>query len=273
MNKITRNFISELNANIEEIEVLNNIARDSQLQREACKQLIGIAGRVAELKLEAIQNSDEDAANLLLGFECVIEFLKSEITMWLFLKSDQPDEAWRHLVDAQRAAGDAVRSHQGFQHLRAHVERLHQVEKLVFPPQVFTSIGIVVRCRRCSICGEEYGECAHLVGIPYMGRICHTIITELERVDHVAIVTEPANKNCRITSFSVPGGVGKHQDLGGVTRRQPERWRRCCRWPALGTIVRTLAEACHRGCVCGSVGAGGHRAWSTASAGVWRSAC
>ena len=207
MNEDNIHFISELNELIEEVEVLNNIARDSQLQREACDSLNNIAGRIATLKADAIKNNDEDNANLLLGFECVIEFLKSEITMWLLLKSDQPDEAWRLLVDAQRAVGDAVRSHQGFQHLRAHVERLHQVETLVFPPQVFTSIGIVVRCRRCSICGEEYGECTHLVGRPYMGRICHTIITELERVDHVAIVTEPANKNCRITSFSVPGGV------------------------------------------------------------------
>lgn len=207
MNEISGKFISELNACIEEIKVLNNIARDSQLQRDACERLNDIAGRVAELKAEAIQISDEDTANLLLGFECVVGFLKAEITMWLMLKSDQPDEAWRFLVDAQRAAGDAVRSHLGFQHLRAHVERLHQVENLVFPPQVFTSIGIIVRCRRCSICGEEYGECAHLVGKPYMGRICHTVITELERVDHIAIVTEPANKNCRITTFSVPGGM------------------------------------------------------------------
>ncbi len=207
MSNVDQYFIGEVNACIEEIEVLNNIARDSQLQREACESLNDIAGRVAELKTEAIQSGDEDTANLLLGFECVIKFLKAEIMMWLLLKSDQPDEAWRLLIDAQRAAGDAVRSHQGFQHLRAHVERLHEVEKLVFPPQVFTSIGIVVRCRRCSICGEEYGECAHLVGMPYMGRICHTIITELERIDHVAIVSEPANKNCRITSFSVPGGV------------------------------------------------------------------
>ena len=207
MNESARDFINDLNACIEEIEGLNNIARDSQLQREACDTLTDVTGWVAQLKTEAIKNDDEDTANLLLGFECVIEFLKSEIRMWLLLKSDQPDEAWRLLVDAQRAAGDAVRSHQGFQHLRAHVERLHQVEKLVFPPQVFASMGIVVRCRRCSICSEEYGECAHLVGLPYMGRICHTIITELERVDHVAIVSEPANKNCRITSFSVPGGI------------------------------------------------------------------
>ena len=207
MSRLSAQTISELNGFIEEIEVLNNMARDSQLQKNACEALKKFQERTTELKMGAIKEEDGDTANLLLGFECAAHFLKSEITMWLQLKADQPDEAWRSLIDAQRAAGDAVRSHRGFEHLREHVEKLHQIEKLVFPPQVFTSVGIVVRCRRCSICGEEYGECAHLVGRPYMGRICHTIITEIERVDHVAIVSEPANKNCRITSFSIPGGT------------------------------------------------------------------
>lgn len=207
MSSLSKRVISELNSIIESIEILNNIARDSELQRNACNALDALYGRIESLKSGAIAEGDEDTANLLLGFECVTEFLRSEITMWLLLKSDQPDEAWRSLIDAQRAAGDAVRAHQGFEHLRGQVEKLHQIETLVFPPQVFTSVGIVVRCRRCSICGEEYGECAHLVGKPYMGRICHTVITEIEKVDHVAIVSEPANKNCRVTSFSVPGGM------------------------------------------------------------------
>ena len=56
------------------------------------------------------------------------------------------------------------------------------IEKLIFPPQKFTSWGIVFRSRLCSICGSEYGEgdCDHLVGKPYMGEICHTRVLELE---------------------------------------------------------------------------------------------
>jgi hypothetical protein len=67
---------------------------------------------------------------------------------------------------------------------------------------------------------------------------------------------------------------GKHQDLGGVMQRRPERRRRRrCRWRDPGTIVRTIAGACRRERVSGSAGADGRRAWSTASAGAWRSAC
>ena len=39
-----------------------------------------------------------------------------------------------------------------------------------------------------------------------MGRLCRTIVTEIEHMDHVALVSEPANKNARAVEFSVPGG-------------------------------------------------------------------
>jgi hypothetical protein len=40
---------------------------------------------------------------------------------------------------------------------------------------------------------------------------------------------------------------GEHEDPGGVMPRRLQRRQRCCRWPGLGTIVRTMAGACRRG--------------------------
>lgn len=207
MSSINEKLINDLNSFIEEQQIFNYITRDTELQKEACIKLSAFSERLAALKSTVLLEGDENAANLILGFECVTQFLRSQITMWILLKAEQPDEAWSHLINAQRAAGDAVRAHPGFTHLKHHVERLHAIEELVFPPQVFTSMGIIVRRRTCSICGEEYGECTHLVGKPYQGEICHTFITEIERIDHLAIVDNPANKNCRLVEFDVPEGT------------------------------------------------------------------
>ena len=71
----------------------------------------------------------------------------------------------------------------------------------------------------------------------------------------------------------LPRNLGSIRISGVSTQRRLEQWLQCCRWRGSGTIFRTMAGACRRACVSGSVGAGGRRAWSTASAGAWQSAC
>ena len=84
--------------------------------------------------------------------------------------------------------------------------RLDAIEKLVFPPQIFLSTGMIVRSEICSICEKDYADCEHLVGMPYWGRFCFRRLKDI-RPDHVAIVEEPANKLCRLTHFSAEGGM------------------------------------------------------------------
>jgi hypothetical protein len=126
--------------------------------------------------------------------------------MWAFLKAGEFDEAWNQLILAQQSAIDAMRAHSGFQHLKEHNLRLESIEKLVFPPQVFVSAGWLVGRQECSICGSIYGECDHLAGKPYMGQFCAIIARDLI-ADHTAIVENPADKRCRVTRFSAPGGM------------------------------------------------------------------
>lgn len=200
--------IDELNNRIQEVEAYNFITRDSELQREACDKIDALLGQLSGLKGEAIAILDENMANTLLGFECVARYLKASITMWILLKAGDPDEAWHKLVDAQGELADAARAAPGFAHAAEIAENMLAIEKLIFPPQKFTSWGIVFRSRLCSICRGEYGEgdCTHLVGKPYMGEICHTRVLEFERADHLAFVTHPADKHSRVVSFSVPSG-------------------------------------------------------------------
>jgi hypothetical protein len=199
--------IAKFNAVIGDCELLACMARDSELQRGACSRLRTLLATLVDLKRSAVVDAgDENEANLLLGFECVAVSLHSELQMWLLLKEERPDEAWDALIEAQNAATSAARVHRGFSHVGHRRTRLETIEKLVFPRQVFLSAGWIVGRQECSICGGEYGTCAHLDGKPYMGTLC-SIVAKDCRGNHVAIVKHPADKKCRIVSFKVEGGT------------------------------------------------------------------
>lgn len=204
MSELT-GFMTSFNEKVKEAEVFLSIARASELQEAACKKLEELLKELALEKDVAIKNKSEDYANLLLGCECVAHALIAELRMWLLLKEEKPDAAWDQLVDAQMSSASAARAHDGFRHLEQHYGKLIAIEHLVFPSQVFISSGFIVRHQECSICGEEYGECQHLIGKPYMGRFCHIIAGDLE-LDHVAIVEHPADKRCRVQHFDAEGG-------------------------------------------------------------------
>jgi hypothetical protein len=197
--------IEIFNASVEGKANLSYIVRDSDLQRDALAELSALAAQVEDWKKRAISAQDENCANLFLGCECVIEALSAELDLWLQLKDGQPDGAWSSLVNAQMATRDAVRAHEGFSHLEARAARLVNIERVIFPDQVFLSAGLIVRRQECSICNAEYGDCPHLVGMPYMGEFCRCILHDIE-ADHIAMVKEPANKQCRIVYFNSEGG-------------------------------------------------------------------
>lgn len=197
--------IELFNGSIAEIDNLLFVTRDSELQRNAIDDLSALSGKIRTWKGKAIADKDENGANLFLGCECVVEALQAELSMWLKLKETRPDDAWNDLVLAQQAIGCAIRAHKAFSNLVDQSVRLLNIERLIFPSQVFLSAGLIVGSQMCSICGAEYGDCSHLLGMPYMGVICRCILRDIH-ADHVAIVSEPANKQCRVTHFNVEGG-------------------------------------------------------------------
>jgi hypothetical protein len=126
--------------------------------------------------------------------------------MWLLLKAEKPDEAWNKLVDAQASTRNAIRAHDRFSGIEQNSLRLASIEKLIFPPQIFLSSGLIVRSQICSICGLEYNDCSHVVGRPYWGELCFRHLRDFT-ANHIAIVTNPANKRCRITQFNTDEGI------------------------------------------------------------------
>ena len=204
MNDPIPPFIARINKVAEDCAVFRFATRDSELQKGACNQLEDVLKQIESEKTSAVSAGDEDYANALLGCECATGALMAEIRMWLLLKSGQPDEAWNALVAAQDALSDAMKAHKGFLHLGEQIRRLDEIERVVFPPQVFLSSGMIVSSQVCSICGDSYEDCPHVKGRPYMGEFCRVRLIPAE-LDHVSIVEAPADKRCRVIRFSAEG--------------------------------------------------------------------
>ena len=177
---------------------------DSGLQKEASAQIYDFLQQLAEDKAAAVATGDERWANFLLGCECRLKGMRAEILMWVLLKEEKPDEAWRLLVDAQGFTSDAMKSDDGFQ-LQPFIDHLAKIERVVFPPQAFMSAGMVCDHEECSICHGDYENCDHIKGRPYMGEFCTVELFGCEP-DHVALVDEPASKHCRVHTVSTPEG-------------------------------------------------------------------
>lgn len=197
--------VDNFNAGIRDAEVFLCLARSSKLQLAECVKLDILSYNATRIKHEAVRRGDENSANLLLGFECAIGAVRSELLMWILLKRDMPNEAWDRMVAAQMACLDATRAHKGFADCERRLKDLERLESQIFPPQSFTSAGFVAKRLDCSICGERYSKCEHLRGKPYLGRFCEVIHRD-PRGDHIALVETPADKRCRIVSFKTKYG-------------------------------------------------------------------
>jgi len=226
---------------IREAEKVCFIARAPELQSAAREQLSELGVYLADAKAGFVQARDETAANACLALECLVRALYAELSMYLAWKDDSAENAWDHLIEAQTASGAAIRAHPLGQAGLRRLGHYDQLENLLFPPQVFQSVGAVVRDQECSICGSDYDGCEHIKGRPYFGQLCHVRIT-LADLSHVALVEEPADKRCRVTHFS-EGGKWRNR----MTWRLEERGSEDAPWPsdtdpsARGLAIRGVA--------------------------------
>lgn len=207
-DRLGREFLAAFEYVADECQRLCHITRARELQVEALKQACGFVEKVVELKNDAIARADEECANILLSFEMLVTSLAAQLQMWIALKDEEPSEAWNHLVHAQMTAQDSMLAHEMGSRLNTgrYIERLLVLEKFLFPPQMFASIGGTIKYAQCSICNKEYGTCDHLVGRPYMGQLCHRVIIQFE-LEEVSVVEKPANKRCRWTAITDAQGV------------------------------------------------------------------
>lgn len=189
----------------EEVEPLLFMARDKGLQIEKIALIQSFFDRCERERIAAILVEDEISANCCLGLGAVARALAYELEMYICLKEDEPEQAWEKLIYAQDMISAAARACPDITNLDAKFQHLRQMEEWFFPPQSFFSAGLIVREQYCSICLSDYEKCDHIAGRPYMGRFC-TIRLNGISADHIAYVESPADRRCRLTSFSVPEG-------------------------------------------------------------------
>jgi hypothetical protein len=187
----------------------------TELQFEACENLELLKKEASALKKEVVDLNDEDSANALLACEEMIGAIASELKMWIALKNDDAQSAWRHLIEVQGATRSAMQAHSVAHHLQDYIDRLYIMELILFPPQIFFSPGMKVVKASCSICGHEYGECTHVKSKPYMGELC---VRHIEQADlqEVSFVPEPANKGARAFAITGKDGLNRNTLTGRI---------------------------------------------------------
>jgi len=208
MSEVLDQLREEFERLAEEAQTLTFLPRGTELQEQACARIEGFLGVLAATKVACVQSLDEVGANTVLDLELSLEVVRAELNMWLDLKRDAPEAAWDSLVSAQDLCENAIQVRRQVGGDSSGLENLSMklllIEQMVFPPQAFNSVGGIADRRECSVCGGDYETCDHIKGRAYMGQVCHTRLF-LREVREVSIVTDPANKRCRITHFSDQG--------------------------------------------------------------------
>lgn len=200
MKSEVKEFLEKFNKELlEEIEKFLYLVRDKHYQKEAIDKSIKLKQQAGNLKEKMINEADEENANILLSIENIAEAIINELRMWIALKENKVNEAWDYLVDAQSAIRTALQAHEIALRLNGegYANKLHLIEKLIFPPQVFFSPGYEIEEAKCSICGKNYEECEHIVGKAYMGKMCYRVITKC-KLKEISVVASPANKRARV---------------------------------------------------------------------------
>jgi len=175
---------------------------DSGLQRNSDVALDEMVERVSSVLDISQEQNFETLSNLLTGFICHVRSMQFELRAYLHMKDGDMSAAWNAIVDARGASYAAIRADSMYSDVcKTRIAHFDEMEKLLFPPQLFLSAGGVVKSSECSICNADYRNCNHIAGRIYNGQFCSRIVTKFIP-NEVSIVKDPADRKCRATSFS-----------------------------------------------------------------------
>jgi hypothetical protein len=221
MTEKRHQLYSDVQRAVSEGRTLCYMTRAKELQEEACIVLGKLHEQAGHVRAEAVRTEVEDTANCSLALEYVLSAVIEELRMWIALKEDRTSAAWDRLVDSQMAIHNAFLAHQIAQQFEGYPTHLATLETVLFPPLMFMSAGMTAKRCEFSICGADYDECDHILGRPYMGKLCHRII-RAARIEEVSFVPDPANKHCRVYTIAENGVsrdvlTGRVQPTGSAT--------------------------------------------------------
>ena len=194
-------FFAHFNSVIHEVQKYKIFVRGREFHVASITTLQKLIAECSRKKVEAIKSVEEESANCFLAMEFTAHAFVGEFKLYLALKDDQPDLAWDHLIDAQCLAAKAMKAHQIADQLKEYVTHLRDLETILFPEPTFLSAGLIIERSECNICGQEYGECTHIIGRPYLGKLCERIRRKFKATE-ISVVENPADRHCRVQYFA-----------------------------------------------------------------------
>jgi len=178
------------------------ITRDKTIFEEQLSLLKTLKSKILETKNEFIDQQNENEANKWLSIENICLAIIEGLSLFLALKQNDPDSAWNHLITAQNHSHWSNNEYGLSGNIqRDSISHFNNIELVLFPPQSFVSISMVSEQSECSICHKEFSECEHIRGEAYMGKACSETATKIRDMHHMAIVSHPDDKRCRVTHY------------------------------------------------------------------------
>lgn len=203
-------IVEKFNISLQEAMTMMIFVRDIELQKAQVAALTIQVEEIRQYKYQAIQNANEEAANLFFAFHNLLNSVKSCIESIICLKENDHQKSWHKFVDAEEFLDYAALQKEKLFGLEDYHQHLVYMQKCLFPQwKIFNSAGIVETIGDCNICNVQYGECDHIEGLLYSGIVCQRINRKFIRADHSALVEKPKDRRCIITKISTDDGYMK----------------------------------------------------------------
>lgn len=226
------------------------------VDRQAFDDLARAVGPM-EVEIEQCRGTPEpgdDLLNDLFVLERVVAIYRTYSEWWSLVLGGSFKESWGSLQAALNAVADVKRfSRFEITNMEYH---LLQIEA-VYPYKVFASMGAVVSRWECSVCGQDMEGvgCPHRRGELYAGQVAHAIANDIQAIDHVSLVENPADRMCVVGDYDDASGFPvlaylrdqvRAGDLRPTHLLEFEQGVRRARDPEIPEQGR------NEGCVCGS---------------------
>nr|WP_315245765.1 SEC-C domain-containing protein [uncultured Flavobacterium sp.] len=160
--------------------------------------LIDFIEKIVAYKKEVVASGNESEAKELWIFEQIVEIHKDYNEAFKLLKKRDYYNAWCKLEKIE-ISFHFLKKHFPFnktQYKLYFIEKAIRNLQIIFPYRIFSSMEMVEKEKKCSVCGEILklrSPCGHRPGEIYGGEICFREITDFEIIG-IALVENPVNK-------------------------------------------------------------------------------
>jgi SEC-C motif len=173
----------------------NVLSEINELRFQGCQDTLEqIRGELRSARSTGADAEDE-YLNDIFVLDAYADLLSAYADLWKTIAEEKFGESWNFLQDALSLLRVIKRFSDidvsFFEHQLLELER-------TYPYGVFASVGMLVDCVDCSICGLDIDSdgCPHRRGQLYRGVMAYGIVRNIIWADHVALTIRPADKRC-----------------------------------------------------------------------------